>query len=187
MGDVYLYYGTGGGKTANALGLALRSVGHNHRVVIIQFMKWWTDTGEYKVREKLQPYYEIHQFGRPGWIKFSGEREKEMCLGGVSLPVRGVEDSDRELAEKGLEFARRIMLEKKPNLLILDEICLAVHLGLLSVEDVLDLLREVPLETDIVMTGRYAPRELIERADFVNEVIDRKAPDNFVTKKGIQY
>ena len=59
LGYIYLYTGTGGGKTTNALGLALRSVGHGHKVVIIQFMKWWKNTGEYKIRKKLQPYYEI--------------------------------------------------------------------------------------------------------------------------------
>lgn len=64
---VYLYTGSGAGKTTNALGVALRTVGHEKRAVVIQFMKWRKDTGEYKVRKKLQPYYEIYQFGRKGW------------------------------------------------------------------------------------------------------------------------
>jgi cob(I)alamin adenosyltransferase len=64
MGYIYLYTGTGGGKTANALGLALRTVGHRRNVLIIQFMKWWKDTGKYKIRKTLEPYYKIHQFGR---------------------------------------------------------------------------------------------------------------------------
>jgi cob(I)alamin adenosyltransferase len=63
MGYIYLYYGTGGGKTANALGLALRSVGHNKKVVIIQFLKWKKDIGEYLIKERLVPFYEIYQFG----------------------------------------------------------------------------------------------------------------------------
>jgi cob(I)alamin adenosyltransferase len=184
MGNIYLYYGTGGGKTTKALGLALRSVGHNRRVVIIQFLKWWKETGEYRIRERLQPYYEIYQFGRPGWIRI-GE-EKEIRIGGISLPVREIDEADRELAREGLEFAKKILVEK-PDLLILDEICLAAHLGLLRVKDILDVLKEIPAETDVVMTGRYAPEELKNRADFVNEVIDRKSPDRFVAKKGIQY
>jgi len=56
MGYIYLYTGTGGGKTANALGLALRSVGHNKSVIIIQFLKWKKDIGEYLVKDKLAPY-----------------------------------------------------------------------------------------------------------------------------------
>ena len=186
MGHVYLYYGTGGGKTTNALGLALRSVGHNHKVVVIQFMKWWKNIGEYKIKDRLSPHYEIYQFGRPGWMQFEGE-DKEIKFGGVSLPVRHVDDSDRKLAKKALDFALKIMQENKPHLLILDEICLAVHSGLLSVEEVLSLVNKAPTETDIVITGRYAPKELIDRADFVNEIVSIKSPAVFVTKEGIQY
>ena len=62
MGHIYLYVGTGAGKTTNALGLALRSVGHKHKVIIIQFMKWWKNIGEFKIQKMLAPYYEIYQF-----------------------------------------------------------------------------------------------------------------------------
>jgi len=186
MGHIYLYFGTGGGKTANALGLALRSVGHNRKVVLIQFMKWRTDIGEYKIKNKLAPHYEIHQFGRKGWLRFNKD-DKELCVGGLSIEAREIENHDKELARKALEFARKTMLEKKPNLLILDEICLAVYIGLLSVGEVLDVLNQVPTETDLVMTGRYTPKEFIDRADFVNEIIDVKSPSKFVMTKGIQY
>jgi cob(I)alamin adenosyltransferase len=186
MGNIYLYYGTGGGKTANALGLALRSVGHNHKVVLIQFMKWRKDIGEYKIKDKLAPYYEIYQFGEPGWVQKQGD-QGEINLKGVSLPVRNIVDSDKKLAKEGLDFARKTLQESKPNLLILDEICLTVHLGLLSSKDVLNLLDKIPAETDVVITGRYATKELIEKADFVNEITDRKSPEKFVTREGIQY
>lgn len=185
LGYVYLYYGTGGGKTSGALGLALRSVGHDRRVIIVQFMKWWTDTGEYKIMDRLKPYYEIRQFGNPGWISPDATMS-EVSVGGVSLKVRGIDESDREMAGKGLEFSRKAMAEK-PDLLVLDEICLAVHMGLLNVKDVLGLLSSIPENTDVVMTGRFAPKELMERADFVNEIVSRKAPEKFVTTKGIQY
>ena len=90
------------------------------------------------------------------------------------------------MAGKGLDFARKKLAEK-PDLLVLDEICLATYLGLLAVEDVLDTLSGIPAETDVVLTGRYSPRELVDRADFVNEIIERKAPDRFVTTRGIQF
>jgi len=185
MGHVYLYYGSGGGKTTSALGLALRSVGHGRRVVVVQFMKWYSDTGEVKVAPLLQPYYEIRQFGRDGWLKI-GERgsppeEAE------DLVVRERERKDEEAAEEALDYAGEVLGKEKPDLLVLDEVCLAVHAGLLRVEDVLALL-EKPLEnTDIVMTGRYAPRELVDRADFVNEVMLVKAPKDFINERGIQY
>lgn len=170
MGYIYLYTGTGGGKTTNALGLALRSVGHRRKVVIIQFMKWWKNIGEYKIRKRLAPYYEIYQFGRKGWIGLSNLGEE-----------------DKKLAEKGLEFARKIVKEKRPHLLVLDEINLAVHCKLLDVKEVLKFLDSIPKKMDVVLTGRYAPKELIDRADFVNEIRDLKHPKEIPTTKGIQY
>lgn len=170
MGHIYLYTGTGGGKTTNALGLAMRSVGHKHKVVIIQFMKWWKNTGEYKIRKRLAPYYEIYQFGREGWYGLSNLGEE-----------------DKKLAEKGLEFAKKIVKEKKPHLLVLDEVNLAVHCKLLSVREVLEFLNIVPEKTDVVLTGRYAPDRFIDRAHFVNEIRDIKHPEKIPTTKGVQY
>jgi len=170
MGYIYLYTGTGAGKTTNALGLALRSVGHKHKVIIIQFLKWWKNTGEYKIRHILAPYYEIYQFGRKGWHG----------LGNLG-------EEDRKLAFRALKFAERIVKEKKPHLLVLDEINLAVYCKLLDVEEVLRFLDSIPEKTDVVLTGRYAVRELIDRAEFVNEIVEVKYPKEMVTKKGIQY
>jgi cob(I)alamin adenosyltransferase len=170
MGYSYLYTGTGAGKTTNALGLALRSVGHKRKVVIIQFLKWWKNTGEYKIQNMLTPYYEIYQFGRRGWIGLGNLGEK-----------------DRKLAEKALKFAEKIAKQEKPDLLVLDEINLALHCKLLEAQQVLDLLDKIPKKTDVVLTGRYAPKELIDKVDSVNEVVDVKYPSEMVTTKGIQY
>jgi cob(I)alamin adenosyltransferase len=184
MGYVYLYTGTGGGKTANALGLALRSVGHKKKVVIIQFLKWRKDIGEYLIGDRLGEYYEIYQFGRPVWL---GKEEKKEAFGGEEFKVERIKASDKELAEEALEFAREILNERKPHLLVLDEISLAAHWKLLDVKDILDLLDKVPEETTVVMTGRYAPQELVERADFVNVIQDVKMPKKFKLTEGIQY
>jgi len=170
MGHIYLYTGNGAGKTANALGLALRSVGHKHKVIIVQFLKWWKNTGEYKIQEMLFPYYEIYQFGRKGWIG----------LGNLS-------NDDAKLAKRALAFAQRILEDKKPNLLVLDEVNLALNCQLLGVKEVLEFLDKVPKETDVVLTGRYAPQELLDRADFVNEIEEIKYPKETITTEGIQY
>jgi len=170
MGYIYLYTGIGAGKTTNALGLALRSIGHGHKVVIIQFMKWWKKTGEYKVRKKLYPYYEIYQFGRKGWVGLKNLGKK-----------------DKELAQKGLRFAKKIVKQKKPHLLVLDEINLALHCKLLDINEVLEFLDNIPKRTDVVLTGRYAPKRLIKRADFVNTIGDIKHPKKIPSTKGIQY
>jgi cob(I)alamin adenosyltransferase len=184
MGYIYLYTGTGAGKTANALGLALRSVGHNKKTVIIQFCKWRKDTGEYLIKGKLGELYEIHQFGRKAWLGKEGRIEE---FGGEKFKIEAVTDRDKELAEDALAFAAKIMQEQKPHLLALDEINLAAHWKLLNVKKILEFLSNVPKETTVVMTGRYAPQELINRADFVNVVQDIKMPKTFKPTEGIQY
>jgi cob(I)alamin adenosyltransferase len=133
-------------------------------------MKWWKDTGEYKIRKRLEPYYEIYQFGRKGWIG----------LGNLG-------EEDKKLAKKGLKFAEKVTREKEPHLLVLDEINLTVHCKLLDIDGVLELLDKVPEKTDVVLTGRYAPKELLDRADFINEIVDVKHPEKIPTTKGIQY
>jgi cob(I)alamin adenosyltransferase len=169
MGQIYLYHGSGGGKTTNALGLALRSVGHGNRVIIVQFMKGRKDIGEYKIAKRLHPDYEIYQFGSEDWVDLKNPSEE-----------------DKRRAREGLLFAQKT-LKLEPNLLILDEIGLAAYYGLLETDDVLELLRNIPKKTDVVITGRKVPEELIDRADFVNEVIDVKHPRNITAVKGIQY
>ncbi len=154
----------------NAIGLAMRSIGHKHKVVIIQFLKWWKNIGEYKIRKKLHPYYEIYQFGRKGWIG-----------------LENLDERDKKLAKRGLQFAKKIVKERKPNLLVLDEINLAVHCGLLNVDEVIEFLDKIPKKTDVVLTGRYASKKLIDKSDFVNEIVDVKHPEKIPTTKGIQY
>ncbi len=112
-----------------------------------------------------------------GTQEFSGEK----------FQVEGVTDRDRELAEDALAVAAKIMLEKKPHLLVLDEVNLGAYWKLLDVGKVLELLNIVPKETTVVMTGSYAPQELIDRADFVNVVQHVKMPNSFKATEGIQY
>ncbi len=185
MGYIYLYTGNGGGKTANALGLALRTIGHCKTPVIIQWLKWRTDTGEWLVKSQLpKGSYEIYAFGREAWL---GEKEKTVEFGGEQFQVQCATDRDRELAEEALAFAAKVMQEQKPALLVLDELNLAAHWGLVSVARVLELLSQVPKETTVVLTGRYAPQELVDRADFVNIIETTKMPETFQLTEGIQY
>jgi cob(I)alamin adenosyltransferase len=186
MGHVYLYYGTGGGKTVASLGLALRSIAHGHRVVIIQFLKHWKETGEYKAAKTLGPLYEIRQFGRPGWMK-SGKDGDEVSVGGFEASLRGPSEEDKAAAREALRYAERVLRDNPPELLILDEVCLAAHMGIADTAEVLALLDKLPEGTDAILTGRYTPQQLIDRADFVNEVREIKSPKTFVSREGIQY
>jgi len=169
MGYIYLYKGTGAGKTTNALGLALRSVGHNQKVIIIQFMKAHRDTGEVKVARKLKPYYSITPVGRKGWINFKRPDAKDIAA-----------------VANGMELARKA-LKEKPNLLVLDELGLAAWGKLVRTKDVIALLKTVPKKTNVVITGRYVPKELERHTDFVNEIKEVRYPKKMVAVKGINW
>jgi len=186
MGNIYLYYGTGGGKTAASIGLALRSVAHGHRVVVVQFLKHWKETGEYKAAKILGANYEIRQFGRPGWIK-SQDGAKKIKVGGFEASLREASEKDKAAAREALAYARKLLAEYPPELLILDEVCLAAYMAIVDTAEVLSLLDKLPENTDVILTGRYAPRKLVERADFVNEIREVKAPKTFVSREGVQY
>jgi len=170
-GNIHLYTGSGEGKSLTAFGLALRAVGHGYKVVIIQFLKGRKDVGEYKIKDRLSPEYEIYQFGREEFIDLS-----------KPTPI------DYELAKMGLEFAWNA-LKSRPRVLVLDEINLAVAAGLIKVEDVLSLIDTVPDETVVVLTGRNAPEKLIERADLVTEMVEVKHPFyiGIPARRGIEY
>ena len=170
MGYIYLYYGKGAGKTTTALGLALRSLGHGRNVLMIQWMKGWKKTGEYRFQRKSRGY-KVKQFGTTGWVDVKNPSEK-----------------DKKRAKKALDFAKRVLHRKSPpKLLILDELGYAAHIGLVNMKDVLGVLRKIPKNTDIVITGRQVPKALLRRAEFVNEIRLVKMPKKMVTTPGIQY
>jgi cob(I)alamin adenosyltransferase len=167
---VYLWTGNGWGKTTSSLGVALRAMGHGYKTVIVQFMKGWGDAvGEYKIRKKLAPLYEIEQFGRKEWID-----------------LKNPSKADKDLAKKALAFAAK-KAKEKPFLLVLDEVNLACAVGLVKTEDVLKFLDKVPASVHVYLTGRYAPPKLIWRADYVNEVVMVKGPKKLKGEKGIDY
>ena len=154
-GRVIVYTGEAQGKTTASLGVALRSIAHGKRVVIIQFMKGRKDTGEYLIKDVL-PNYEIYQFGRKDFVDLSNP-----------------DDEDKRLAREAINFAKE-KLKEKPFLLILDEINIACHINLIPIEDVMDLIKSKPEETNLILTGRYADEKLIELADIVTEMKEVK-------------
>jgi len=168
--NIYLWTGEGAGKTTSALGVALRCAGHKMKVIVVQFMKGRKDIGEYKIMKKLKPYYQVYQFGKKEFIK----------------PITKPTQKDKELAAKGLEFARK-SAKKKPRLLILDEINLACAIGLVKIDDVVDLVKHCSKYTIVYLTGRRAPSKLKQIADFVNEIKPVKAPKKYPVRKGIEY
>ena len=156
-GLIQVYTGDGKGKTTAALGLALRAVGHDMKVLIIQFMKGSSETGEIKATQKLTPYLTILPMGRGTFVS----KEKP-------------HPEDIKIAREGFLVAQKAILNKEYDVVILDEINVAVEYGLISISDLLHLLDSKPEEVEIVLTGRNARPELLERADLVTEMVKRK-------------
>ncbi len=170
-GLVQVYTGNGKGKTSAAFGLALRAVGRGLKVYIIQFIKGGFDYGELYVIDKL-PNLELKAFGRG---KFVTQKP----------PVK----EDIKLAEEAFQLAKTVVESGEYDIVILDEICVAVGLKLISLENVLELMKNKPKHVELILTGRYTPREIIEAADLVTEMKEVKHPFNkgWEARKGIEY
>ena len=153
QGYIQVYTGSGKGKTTAALGLALRAIGHGLRVCVVQFMKNDREAGEVRVAGLLKPHLTIHPMGPKGFIR------------GTPRPI------DYQMARKALDFSRNVLQEGGHDVVILDEVNMAVHFGLVSVQDVLDLMALRPNAVELILTGRDARPEVIERADLVTEMV----------------
>jgi cob(I)alamin adenosyltransferase len=153
-GCVHVYTGQGKGKTSAAMGLALRSAGHHRRVHIGQFMKVG-ERGEVEALGRIGGV-DVEQYGPGGRLGSGPGGDHERC------------------ARDGLTRSSAALRGGDYDVVILDEIDVAISCGLLSVEDCLDLLDQRPPHVELVLTGRSAPAELIERADLVTEMREIK-------------
>lgn len=185
---IQVYTGDGKGKTTAALGLAIRAAGHGFRVRIIQFMKGSTYSGELLSLAKLG--IEVYQFGRTcphAAVIKSGFMECQKC-NECWIGNKDINDLDRHKIQLAWELARE-SLSQDFQLLILDEICSAIKYGLVSLPEVIDFTQELPPEMELVLTGRDAPRELIEKAHLVSDMKKLKHPldEGVSSRRGIEY
>jgi cob(I)alamin adenosyltransferase len=155
-GYVQVYTGNGKGKTTASFGLALRAVGNELKVLVIQFMKGPEMTGERRAARHL-PGMEVRPMGRDGLLHPGDIMER-----------------DRTLATEALESAVSEMTEGRWDMLILDELNTACTLGLVPVERVLQLMDLKPDGLELILTGRGAPEEVVEKADLVTEMREIK-------------
>jgi len=174
LGLVHIYTGDGKGKTTAAIGAGIRAVGHGYKVYMIQFLKGGSKFPEYGEIRAIKAFknFTVEQFGLPYFV----------------LPGK-VSDEDLMIISKALKRAQEVTSSGEYDLVILDEINVAYKLGLLSLEDLLALLKNKASRTELILTGRGAPSELLKRADLVSQIIPVKHPYNSGVKarKGIEY
>ncbi len=168
-GYIHLYTGNGKGKTTAAIGLAIRAVGAGKRVFIAQFVKGM----HYSELDTLKriPEIELRQYGLDCFIK--------------NKPAR----KDIDAARVGLTEVSGIVSENSVDVLILDEICIALYYHLFEEDEIIRLLKAKPAAMEIILTGRYAPKALYEIADLVTEMNEVKHYFNkgIPARKGIEF
>ncbi len=180
-GLVQIYTGNGKGKTTCALGAGLRAAGHGLKVLMISFMK-----AKIAVRNGNQD------------INYGEFRSTELITNFTIIPVgretfvdkQNPDPIDIEMAQDGLRLAKEAIQNKKYDILILDEINVAVEWNLISLSDQLELIKMKPEEMELIMTGRYARQEILDAADLVTEMKEIKhyyKGNKVPARKGFEY
>lgn len=154
-GYVQVYTGTGKGKTTAAIGLAVRAAGANLKVYIAQFVKGM-HYSELDSLKRFEDLITIKQYGRDCFI-FNDPKEEDI-----------------QCARDGLKEVENIIMSGEYDVVILDEINIALYYKLFPLEDVIRLIKNKPKHVELVLTGRYAPDEIIELADLVTEMREIK-------------
>lgn len=171
LGKVHVMTGPGKGKTTSAFGVAMRAAGHGVKVCIVQFLKTGWSTGEVVASRRILEI-NVKQFGTGKFID----------------PNRPAED-DKKRAKDALEYAKSVIAKGGCGILILDEVNVAVSFGLVNAKEVVDMLKSRGEGMEVVLTGRNAPREFLEYADYVSVIENAKHPFDKGTKprKGVEW
>jgi cob(I)alamin adenosyltransferase len=171
QGYIQIYTGNGKGKSTAAIGQAMRAAGHGLKSYILLFMKDFP-YGEAESLKSMSEFITIAQVGKDDFV-FNKE-----------LPPQ--EEIDK--AKYALEDAKQKMLSGKYDLVILDEVCVSIYFGLFTVEDVLQIVGVRPENVELILTGRYCPKELIDAADLVTEMKEIKHyyQNGILARKGIE-
>ena len=183
LGLVHVITGDGKGKTTSSLGLALRAIGNNLKVHMIQFLKSGF-TGELYSSKKLG--FEIEQFG----VDALKEKQKHLqeFSDKTSRFVFQPDIKEKDAAIQGWEHAKKIIKSNDYDMVILDEINCVLEKGLIPIQEVLEIVKNHG-NVELVLTGRDAPKELMDAADYLNIVQGKKHPwqKGIVARKGVEY
>jgi len=171
QGLIQVYTGDGKGKTTAALGLALRAAGQGLQVYIVQFMKGRPGVGEQRALQH-QPNITLVAFGRPQFVNCDNP-----------------DPEDIRLAQEAMQHCLDILSLQRYDVIILDEVNVALHCGVISLDQVVALLDAKPPHVELVLTGRDAHPKIIERAHLVTEMRAIKHPyeHGVASRQGIEY
>ena len=173
-GLVIVYTGNGKGKTTAALGMALRAIGYDHKVCMLQFIKGSWHYGEMDSSKKLEPNFELIAVGK-GFV-------------GI-LDDNSPREEHEKYAAEAVRICREKIFSEEYDVIILDEVNYAITLGLIDVQEIIKIIKEKPSDLDLVLTGRDVKEEIVELADLVTEMKEIKHPfkSGIKAKKGIDF
>ena len=173
-GLTIVYTGKGKGKTTAALGIVLRAIGYGKKICMIQFIKGSWHYGELYSSNRLEPEFEMVAIGK-GFVGIIDDKSSK--------------EDHENIANEAIKISREKIQSGKYDIIILDEINYAIKLGLIKVEDVIDLIKSKPEKLDLVLTGNYAVNEIIDLADLVTEMREIKHPfqKGIKARKGIDF
>ena len=173
-GLTIVYTGKGKGKTTAALGIALRAVGYDKKICMIQFIKGSWHYGEMTSSKRLEPEFEMVAIGK-GFVGIIDDKS----------PI----EEHKRIANEAIKISNNKIQSGNYDIVILDEVNYAINLNLVKLDDILNLIKSKPDSLDLILTGNYAKDEIIELADLVTEMKEIKHPfqQGKKAKKGIDY
>ena len=174
QGLTIVYTGKGKGKTTAALGIALRASGYEKKICMIQFIKGSWHYGEMESSKKLGSNFEMIAVGK-GFVGIIDDKSPK--------------EEHEQIAKEALKISEKKILSGDYDIVILDEINYAVNLGLITINDVTELIKSKPADLDLILTGNYAKDEILKLADLVTEMREIKHPfqKGIKAKKGIDF
>ncbi|MBI4722261.1 MAG: cob(I)yrinic acid a,c-diamide adenosyltransferase [Candidatus Stahlbacteria bacterium] len=171
IGTIQVYTGDGKGKTTAAIGQAIRATGHRFRVIMLQFMKGKINYGELEAVKQITEFT-IEQYGRPDFVDKDNPAKEDITL-----------------AKEGWSRAKEVIQSGKYDMVILDELNVALAFGLIAMNEAIEVLKNKPKHLELIITGRYATKEILELADLVTEMkeIKHHYQKGIQAREGIEY
>jgi cob(I)alamin adenosyltransferase len=171
QGYIQVYTGKGKGKSTAAIGQAVRAAGFGLKTYIAQFMKEFP-YNELNSLKHLKEWIKIEQFCGDDFVY------KKELPGKIEM----------DKAQRGLAIAKAKMLSGKYDIIILDEVCVSIYFGLFSDEEILTFIKQKPADVELILTGRYCPDKIMDKADLVTEMTEVKHyyQEGVASRKGIE-